>query len=122
MSIIKSTHSGKKLYWHVQLEKLSQDIYNSVKEFPNNIWALCIYYKVPITVPTHDGYYIDVPTYDGYYKKSFVTNKIRFFKDIKDVQTIQRLLIQAFENSLYVNDPYKIEDISLDNLEMEIAT
>ena len=110
MSIIKSTHSGKKLYWYVQLEKLSQDIYNSVKEFPNNIWALCIYYKVPTNIPTHDGYY----------KKSFYTNKIRFFKDIKDVQTIQHLLIQAFENSLYVNDPYKIEDISLDNLKMEI--
>ena len=110
MSIIKSTHSGKELYWHVQLEKLSKDIHNSVKEFPNNIWALCIYYKVPTSVPTHDGYY----------KRSFVTDKIRFYKDIKDVQTIQRLLIQAFKSSLYVNDPYKKEDIDLDNLKMEI--
>ena len=110
MSIIKSTHSGKELYWHVQLENLSQDIYNSVKEFPNNIWALCVYYKVPTTISTHDGYY----------KRSFVTNKIRFYKDIKDVQTIQCLFIQAFENSLYVNDPYKIEDISLDNLKWKL--
>lgn len=49
MSVLSSTNSGKKLYWHVQLDQLSENIYNTVKDFPSKLWDLSMYYEVPYT-------------------------------------------------------------------------
>lgn len=110
MSIIKSTNSGKKLYWNVQIDKLSKNIYSIVKELPDNITRAVVYYDVPIIRSNNNGYY----------KKSFVRNKILFFKDIIGIEFIKRRLTHAFEGSLSSIDNFVKEDIDLDKIEIKI--
>ena len=112
MSILNSTNSGKKLYWPLQLEKLSKKIYNIVKDFSDNITHATVYYKVPTIIPTGTGYYT----------KSYYQNKILFFKDVQwnDVEIIKRRLIHAFEGSLYFGDNFVKEDIDLDQIEIVV--
>ena len=110
MSILKSTHSRKKSYWTLQLNKLSETIYNTVKEFPDNITKAVVYYKVPTIIPTGTGYYT----------KLYYQNKIVFFKDIDSIEIIKRRLIHAFEKSIYPTDNFVKEDFDLEQVEIVV--
>jgi hypothetical protein len=110
MSILKSTNSGKKLYWHIQLNRLSEKIYNTVKDFPSKLLDLSMYYEVPYT---QNG------------KLYFVRSKIRFNKGFESKDEIVHAIKQAFSNEIMMNvfeigDNHCIEDIDISNPKMEI--
>ena len=109
MSILSTTQSGKKLYWHIQLDKLSEQIYNTVKDFPNRIWRLCMYYSVPCT---------------QYGRTSSYRNKM-FFEKLHNKEDIKNLILNTFHtevaiNAFEVGDNHHIEDISLNDITIEI--
>jgi hypothetical protein len=111
MSIIKSTNSGKNLLWHVQAKKISHDIFVGVKDFPSNIWALAVKYKVPVIIFNDENKFV----------KTYKKHKIRFFRDIVSEDKIYEILIKSFEENLNtIIDGFTVEDIDLNRVEFEI--
>ena len=101
MSILKSTNSGKKQYWHVQLKRIAAKVYELTGKLDNLIYHVTLYYEVPI-------------------ENSYVGNKILFYKGVPSVDIVILRLIDAFVGSLDVCDNYTIEDINLDNVRIVV--
>ena len=110
MSILKSTNSGKKLIWNNQLDQLSENIYNTVKDFPSKMWELHMYYDIPYT---QNG---EIKSY---------RNKMIFDRDAKSKDDIAHLITLTFENEITINafeigDDHCIEDIDISNPQIKI--
>lgn len=110
MSILKSTNSGRSKIWNTKLDQLSENIYNTIKNFPNKSWELHMYYEIPYTQDR---------------KQNSYRNKMIFDKDSKNKEDISRLIILTFSNEITINafeigDDHCIEDIDLSNIVMKI--
>lgn len=110
ISILKSTNSGRKEIWNTNLEQLSENIYNTINNFPNKLWKLYVYYEIP---------------YTQYGKTNSYRNKLIFDKDSKNIEDISRLIILTFTNEITINafeigDNHCIEDIDLEKIEIKI--
>lgn len=110
MSILKSTNRGKRLLWHNKLDQLSEDIYNTVKDFPSKLWELHMYYDVPYTQNGETGSY---------------HNKMIFDKNAENKDDIKHLILTTFHNEIAINafeigDDHHIEDIDISNPEIKI--
>lgn len=110
MSIIKSTNSGRNKIWNTQLYQLSENIYNTVKDFPSSTWELHMYYDIPYT---KDG------------ETSSYCNKMIFDRNAKSKDDIANLITLTFSNEITINafeigDDHCIEDIDISNPRIEI--
>lgn len=111
MSILKSANSGKNYLWHIQITKLSQEIYTSVKQFPSNLWELVVSYEVPKIIFTDNYKIVQIQE----------KHKLRFYKSTANAQLVHDLLISAFENNLNtITDGFTVEDVDLNSIKITI--
>lgn len=111
MSILKSTHSGQRMYWHKQIEDIARTIDTILEDSKTTDRdSVFLFYDMPCG-------YSDIKKKKVAYSRC----RIEFWKRQPDttLNTIKVAFFNATENSTYNEPKFYMEDIPISTIEIK---